>query len=95
MKKDEKWRRFLLFAYYMINKFNRYTFSSSYWECSRLCIFFSALAAILIAIAIAAAVVSIMSRSKMTTGKMHDLLFEKENNLEFAGLSLKSFWCVD
>jgi hypothetical protein len=73
-----------LFSYYAINKFDIYTFSGDCRDCSRLCIFFSILAAILIATAIAAALVFVLSKPNTTTRKLDHLLFDKEDKLVFA-----------
>jgi len=63
-----------------------YISSGKCWQCSRLCIFFSILAAILIATAIAAALVSTLSQPSTAASKMHDLFsFQKETKLNLLG----------
>ncbi len=73
-----------MFSYYAINKFDVYTFSGNYYGRSRLCIYFSIPAAILIATAIAATLVFVLTKPNTTTRKMDHLLFDKEDKLVFA-----------
>ncbi len=75
-----------MLAYYIINKLHLYISSGECWRCSQLCIFFSILAAIVIASAIAAALISILNRPSATTGKMHDFFsFQKKTKLNLLG----------